>query len=82
MIDPDMPSNNAEVLDLNTADGKLLAKAKQKNKLAMANLTMALVFEGMVGIINASNNTLWPSGLVCHVVDLLHKCSVPQDRIS
>ena len=81
-VDPNMPLDDAEVLDLTTADSKLAAKAKQKNEFAIANLPMALLFKGMVGLIDNSMDTAWPNGLACYVVDSLFKCFVPQDRIS
>ena len=76
-----MPSNNAEVLNLSTVAGRNAVKAKQHNKIAIANLTMALVFDGMIGLVNSAVDKSWLGGLACRVIDSLFKCLVLQDMI-
>jgi hypothetical protein len=44
-----MPANNAEVIDMTNDEGKEKAAAKQRNTVAMANLTMAFGTEGLFG---------------------------------
>jgi hypothetical protein len=46
-----MPSSDAAILDEATAVGKASIAAKQRNVLAMANLTMAFETEGLLGIV-------------------------------
>ena len=74
--------DNAEVLDIITADERTMAEAKQKNKIAIVNLTMALVFDRMISLINTSMGTSWPRSLACQVVAALHSCFVPQGILS
>ena len=62
-IASDMPSDNIEVLDLTTAGGRVKARAKQKNDIAMTNSTNALLFDGMAGIVNNSMDAAWPNSL-------------------
>src|SRR4051812_10729623 len=81
-IDPNMPVDDAEVLDLNTADRKLAAAAKKQNELAMASLTMAFQTDRMIGMVAASTDTAWPNGLASRIIEALHKKYVPQDQIS
>ena len=51
-MDSHMLLDNAEFLNLTTAECKLVARAKQKNKIAMANSTMTLLFNRMMKIFN------------------------------
>ena len=80
--DANMPSSDSDVIDEKTADGKLLAKAKKVNEVVMANLMMAFVSEGLMGLIHQSMDSKWPNGLACKVIDGLHKRFVPQDFMS
>src|SRR5687768_16443967 len=82
VIEADMPTNNAAVIDKTMATEKLQAKAKKRNEVATANLTMAFQSAGLIGMVNALVNTAWPSRLVCRIVGALHSRFVPHNRIS
>lgn len=77
-----MPSSDAAVLDEMTVTGKASTAAKQRNALAMANLTMAFETEGLLGIVYKSTSSRWPAGLAHEVVAQLQKKYSPDDRIS
>jgi hypothetical protein len=78
-----MPSSDAVVIDIATEQGKMVAKAKERNSLAMANLTMAFETENLFGLIYKTMSTDWPGGLAHEVVvQLFNKYSSPDDRIS
>ena len=81
-VDADMPVDDSAVIDEKTADGKIQLKAKRANKVAMANLMMAFVSEGLMGLIHQSMDEKWPNGLACKVIDGLHRRFVPQDFMS
>lgn len=77
-IDQDMPANNSAPISESTAQGKREAKAKRKNALAKASLTMAFTLASLFGLINQSVNTNWPQGQACRVVKALHRKYMPQ----
>ena len=81
-VDADMPGDDSAVIDEKTADGKLQMKAKRANKVAMDNLMMTFVSEGLMGLIHQSMDVKWPNGLACRVIDGLHRRFVPQDFMS
>ena len=60
--DPHLPATEATVIDDSTADGKLKAAAKRRNRLAMANLTMAITTEGTLGLVYKTKTKDWPDG--------------------
>ena len=57
MVDADMTVSYSAVIDEKTVDGKLQLKAKKANKVTMANLLMAFVSEGLMGLIHQSMDT-------------------------
>jgi hypothetical protein len=77
-----MPSSDAVVMDIATEQGKMVAKAKERNSLAMANLTMAFQTENLFGLIYKTMSTDWPGGLAHEVVVQLFNKYSPDDRIS
>jgi hypothetical protein len=52
-----MPSGDSVVIDTTTEPGKMVAAAKERNALAMANLTMAFELENLFGIIYKTMST-------------------------
>src|SRR5688500_10535207 len=80
--DMNMPVSDSAVIDQTTVDGKLQLKAKRANKVAMANLMMAFVSEGLMGLIHQSMDNDWPSGQAWKVIDGLHRRYVPPDFMS
>lgn len=64
------------------AASKQFTKVKNKNNIAAADLNKALNADGMVDPIHAPMNSNWPNGLACCIIDMLHNCFVPQNRIS
>lgn len=81
--DPRMPATENSIIDENTDTGKGQADAKQKNAVAMANLTMALTGEGSMSIIyEAMNSDKWPTGLAWVVIAALMKKFMPNDGMS
>jgi hypothetical protein len=77
-----MPSSDSVVIDITTDAGKMVAAAKKRNALAMANLTMAFPTENLFGIIYKTMSTDWPAGLAHEVVVQLFNKYSPDDRIS
>jgi hypothetical protein len=77
-----MPSTDAVVIDMTSDNGKKIAAAKERNALAMANLTMAFKTENLFGIIYKTVSTDWPAGLAHAVVVQLFNKYSPNDRIS
>jgi glucan biosynthesis protein len=51
VLDPDMPSSNAVLIDTDTAEGKLQKAAVKRNKIALANFTMAFTSKGTMSLI-------------------------------
>ena len=62
--DQDMPASEAEVLDESKEENKKKIAAKNRNSVAMANLTMVFTSEMMMGLVYKANTKDWPSGLV------------------
>jgi hypothetical protein len=52
-----MPSSDSAVIDLTTDAGKMISAAKERNSLAMANLTMAFETENLFGLIYKTMST-------------------------
>jgi hypothetical protein len=77
-----IPSSDSVVIDITTDAGKMVAAAKKRNALAMANLTMAFQTENLFGIIYKTMSTDWPAGLAHEVVVQLFNKYSPDDRIS
>jgi hypothetical protein len=72
-----MPSSDLEVMNMTTDSGKETAAAKQRNGMAMANLTMAFEAENLSGLIYKSMSDHWPAGLAQEViVQLFNKYSL------
>jgi hypothetical protein len=63
-----MPSSDSMVIDTTTDAGKMIAAAKERNMLAMANLTMAFKTDNLFGLIHKTMSNDWPAGLVHEVV--------------
>ncbi len=62
-----MPSSDSVVIDLTTDAGKMISAAKERNSLAMANLTMAFETENLFDLIYKTMSTDWPAGLAHEV---------------
>ncbi len=77
-----LPSSDLVVIDLTTDAGKMISAAKERNSLAMANLTMAFETDNLFGMIYKTMSTDWPGGLAHEVVVLLFNKYSPDDRIS
>jgi hypothetical protein len=57
-----LPQSDTEVIDETTSAGKEKAAAKQRNALAMANLTLAFVTEVSLPMVYKAMNNDWPEG--------------------
>jgi hypothetical protein len=77
-----LPSSDLVVIDLTTDAGKMISAAKERNSLAMANLTMEFETENLFGLIYKTMSTDWPAGLAHEVVVQLFSKYSPDDRIS
>ena len=77
-----MPLSEDEAIDETTEDGKKEVKAKARNAVAMANLTMAFTSEGTMKLVYKAMTSDWPSGLAHKVVEKLLKKYQPKDTIS
>jgi hypothetical protein len=73
-METDRPARDATTIDKTMDAGKLQAKAKKRNAIAMANLMMSFESAGLMSLVfEAMNNPAWPGGLVCEVVVALFK---------
>ncbi len=79
--DTDMPADNSVLLDETTPVGKLQKAAVKRNKIAMANFTMAFTSEGNISLIYKAETTNWPDGLASLVTDALKAKYMPQDTV-
>ena len=59
--------SSTEAIDLTTDAGKVTAASKQRNAVAMANLTMAFETESIFGMVYKSMSKDFPAGLA-HLV--------------
>jgi hypothetical protein len=82
VFDPDMPSDNTVLIDETTAEGKLQKAAVKRNKIAMANFTMAFTSEGAMSLIYQAETREWPNGLASLVTDALKAKHMPQDTVT
>jgi hypothetical protein len=77
-----MPSSDSVVIDIATGVSKKVVAAKERNSLAMANLTMAFQMEIIFGLTCKSMSNNWPAGWAHEVVVQLFNKYSPDDRIS
>jgi hypothetical protein len=63
-----MPSSDAVVIDMTSDTGKMIAGAKERDLLAMANLMMSFQTENLFGLIYKTMSNDWPAGLAHEVV--------------
>jgi hypothetical protein len=82
VLDPDMPSSNAILIDTDTAEGKLQKAAVKRNKIAMANFTMAFTSEGTMSLIYQAETRDRPNGLASLVTGALKAKFMPQDTVT
>ena len=80
--DPDLPASDSATVDVSTDAGKMQMRAKRRNKLAMANLTMAFSTDGLLNLIHKAKTTDWPKGLAYLVVEAVHNKYQPKDTIN
>ncbi len=77
-----LPATFDTVLDKSTTAGKASAFALRRKTLAVANLTIALTTEGLMGLMYKAMTPAYPGGLAHLVVSYLFKKYQPQDTIS
>jgi hypothetical protein len=77
-----MPSSDAVVIEMTSETGKKIAAAKERNALAMSNLTMAFETENLFGLIYKTMSNDLPGGLAHEVVVQLFNKYSPGDIIS
>ena len=77
-----MPESSTEAIDLTTDAGKIPAASKQRNAVAMANLTMAFETENLFGMVYKSMSKDFPAGLAHLVVKELFNKYNPKDVVS
>jgi hypothetical protein len=82
VLDPDMPSENMVLIDETTEEGKLQKAAVKRNKIAMANFTMAFTSEGTMSLIYQAETRAWPNRLASLVTDALKAKYMPQDTVT
>jgi hypothetical protein len=82
VLDPDMPSSNAVLIDEATIEGKLQKAAVKRNKIAMVNFTMAFTREGTMSLIYQAETQAWPNDLASLVTDALKAKYMPQDTVT
>jgi hypothetical protein len=75
-----MPPSDDAVVDATTHPA--MAKAKKRNAIAMANLTMAFTSEMTMGLVYNAQTEEWPGGLAYLVVAALKAKYMPDDVIT
>ena len=78
----DLPASESTAIDESTADGKKALAAKQRNAVAIANLSMALASETLMRLIYRAQTTEWPGGLASTVVAGLFQKFRPIDTMT
>jgi hypothetical protein len=68
----------AILIDIDTAEGKLQKAAVKRNKIAMANFTMAFTSKGTMSLIYQAETRDWPNGLASLVTDALKAKYMPK----
>ena len=81
-LDPDMPVSEAEVLDETKDEDKKKIVVKNRNSVAMANLTMAFTNETTMGLVYKAETKEWPGGLAHLVIKGLFKKYQPVDTVT
>jgi len=79
--DSDLPSSEKELSE-DENQLKKLKEAMKKNKVALANLTMAFTTSGSMALIKESKTNEWPKGLAYKVIEKLQAKHQPKDTIS
>ena len=70
--DPNLPGKEEEDLSaLNAAEKVKKNVALERNAVAVASLTMAFKSDGLLHLVQKSEDTDWPNGVAHKVVDLL-----------
>jgi hypothetical protein len=80
--DNDMPTSEVEVLDASNAGDKKKIAVKNRNAVAMANLSMAFTSDGLLGLIFKAATVEWPNGLAHLVIKGLFRKFQPQDTVT
>jgi hypothetical protein len=75
-----MPTSDDVTVDATTHPQ--VAKAKKRNAIAMANLTMAFTSEMTMGLVHKAQTEEWPGGLAYLVVAALKAKYMPDDVIT
>ena len=68
-----LPATEEEDLDETDSDQVLTIKARKRNAVAVANLTMAFTTEEAISIVYDSATTSWPSGLAWKIIKAMKK---------
>ena len=77
-----LPATEEEDLDeLDTVQVPKI-KARKRNAVAVANLTMAFTTDEAMSIVYDSATTSWPSGLAWKIIKAMKKKYQPEDTIS
>ena len=81
--DPNLPEREDTSLDLSKVSELVQSKARKKNAIAMANLTMALTGDSSMAIIfDVMDNDEWPGGLAWKIIEALKHKYAPEDTMS
>ena len=82
--DRDMPSSEVDAyrLDENDANNKKAFAAVKRNKVAWAQMTLALNTEALLTIMSSTKDLAWPGGLAHKVVVKLKEKYQPNGRVS
>jgi hypothetical protein len=82
VLDSDIPSDNTVLIDETTEEGKLQKAAVKRNKIAMANFTMAFTSKGTMSLNDQAETRAWPNGLASLVTDALKAKYMPEDTVT
>ena len=77
----DMPESEAFALLLDPKTDKAKVAAVNRNRVAMATLTMVMTTNKTMGALNEAKDTSWPAGVAWKVVKKLKEKNQPMDIV-
>ena len=78
----DLPETEAFALLLDKVTDKAKVAAVNRNRVAMATLTMAMTTNKTMGALNEAKDTSWPAGVAWKVIKKLKEKNQPMDMMT
>ena len=81
-IDPELPANSQDPIDISTDEGKRQAKAKKDNYLTVAYLQAAMIEDDDMATMMEASSSNWPHGIAYEVMQKLDVKYEPNDFVT